>query len=675
MEAAWLNMFTTALAFTGIILFAAQRFALPFAHAAIASVSSVVLGGFVFALAGLYAIYGRLFIFAGLVLLALRLVEMWRQRESVRLNSSCFPPLLFIACIFFFIWYFNGVKLVYYDEFFWGNLAKDLLHTGGIPEPKGILALSGVPIYPPGPSILQTLFMGRHFSDEGMALGGILTVLLLFFMIFQLAAKHVDQASAFALALIAACIGRCMGTPVNTFAFYRIGYAEYIQGSIFAALLCAALYEKDPRLRNAVLIPGLGLLCLLKATGFLFALGVVVCAAIVLWHENGHEPTGTRLRITAGRAARLTVPVAVVWLAWQWHMNTLDFLHKIYPGITDVTSSISAMLQDRAVSPEMNPAASSAINKAVSAPKFSPLMGDAAMAIARAALKKPLLFSPVFPESVMNILSSTIAIFAQWVLIFFILRKYAGAVLKKYEKRVLLILFAGLFGWVALRLHLALNYHNMAEIMRAASYERYIGAYMAGIAVVTAMMLHIKLAGECTAGAARMARPLLALNLVTILVICGFNPLSRPAELSVSRNLDAMREVAACLEQNTPKGSRIWYMERGAEKEKPWILRFLTEPERHSAMPYNKWNLGAPSEKLQDDTFPDPLPPEKIIHLARSYHIDFILIWKTDKEFLNRYGPTLGLDKCDGPVLLGLSNWLAGKSTHPEAISTCRQIK
>ena len=593
-------------------------------------------------------------------------------------------PILFAAALLALPWYFHGVALRYYDEFFWGNLLKALLLDGRPLTAASPLGGTGIPLLnPPGPALLQSLFMPGGFDEAGMAVGGMALVLALGSLVLHLVRPVLGLGRALLLALLCACLARCMGTLHE--GVYLVGYTEYLQGSVFAALLAVAVFEPDARRRNAVLLPGLALLALIKATGFLFALGVAAVAASTAAGplpdaaRSPAAPAHRRSRLRAafrclGTALFLLLPVLLIKLLWDWHVH-----FQLRPESGDIAARIAAdaprtlaklgtdALSAAAALPDVSapagPAASAAAPPAPGSPAF---YRETLAALARAFYGRPLLLSPLLPESVMSVLTSTFSLLLQSAAALWLLARRAAVRPTPAQGRALALLTAGLAGWIAVRWLISVLGHTPAEALRAASYERYIGAYMAGCLVLFTMIFHTRLAAS-PGRAARLSLPLLAGQTLLALILCGaLPPWPRPADVPPGPVREDMEQAAALLAARTPPGSRIWFIEQNTDNRKTWALRYLAAPDRLVGLPADTWSLGAPYDA--QDRYSRPLPPEALRALARDNRIDYLLLWKYDRRFLEQYGPALGLDDLRGGVLLDAEEWREGRAATPRPV-------
>ncbi len=598
-------------------------------------------------------------------------------------------PILFSGALLALPWYFHGVALRYYDEFFWGNLLKALLLDSRPLTAASPLGGTGIPLLnPPGPALLQSLFMPGGFDEAGMAVGGMALVLALGSLVLHLARPVLGLGRALLLALLCACLARCTGTLHE--GVYLVGYTEYLQGSVFATLLAVAVFEPDARRRNAVLLPGLALLALIKATGFLFALGVAAVAAST---AAGPPPTplpdaarssaGRRPRLRAafrclGTALLLLLPVLLAKLLWDWHVH-----FQLRPETGDIAARIAAdaprtlaklgadALSATAALPDVSSPAGTAASAAPPAPGSTAFYRETLAALARAFYGRPLLLSPLLPESAMSVLTSTFSLLLQGAAALWLLARRAAVRPTPAQGRALALLTAGLAGWIAVRWLVSVQAHTPAEALRAASYERYIGAYMAGCLVLFTLIFHTRLAAS-PGRAARLSPPLLAGQTLLTLILCGaLPPWPRPADVPPGPVREDMEQAAALLAARTPPGSRIWFIEQNTDNRKTWALRYLAAPDRLVGLPADTWSLGAPYDA--QDRYSRPLPPEALRGLARDNRIDYLLLWKYDRRFLEQYGPALGLDDLRGGVLLDAGEWREGRAATPRPVGAAPQ--
>lgn len=709
-------MYLSCLSFLGYVLFARRRIPLPFGYLPLCALALLTVGGFATALAGHFPAYRTGAGVLGLALLAATagesLLDLLRERRrrddegsadraaraalpansaattghrpAARLSAeNLAEPLLFSTALLALPWYFHGVVLRYYDEFFWGNLLKALLLDGRPLTGSAPLGGTGIPLLnPPGPALLQSLFMPGDFDEAGMAVGGMALVLALVSLVLHLTRPILGLGRALLLALLCACLARCMGTLHE--GIYLVGYTEYLQSAVFAALLVTAVFEPDARRRNAVLLPGLALLALIKATGFLFALGVVAVAAVVAATDLAPPPdaSGPAMRRPRLRAAMrglatlliLLMPVVAIKLLWDRHVH-----FQLRPESGDIATHIAveaprtlARLGTDALSaatapPLPAPGGTAACVPTPPAPGSPTFYRETLKALALAFYGRPLLLSPLLPENVMSVLTGTFSLLLQGIAALWLPARLARIRPTPAQGRALILLGIGLLGWIAARWLVSVQAHSPAEALRAASYERYVGAYMAGCAVLFTAIFHTRLAGA-SGRARRLSLPLLAGQTLLTLILCGaLPPWPRPGDVPPGPVRADMAQAASLLASATPPGSRIWFIEQNTDNQKMWSLRYLTAPERLVGLPPGAWSLGAPYDA--GDRYSRPLSPEDLRPLARDKEIDYLLLWKYDARFLRQYGPALGLEDIRDGVLLDARDWREGRATTPRRIS------
>lgn len=591
------------LAFLGYSLFLANSGATAPGFAPFMALCGLVLGGLAAGYAHNFALFHELSVYGGILLGAGSLTGLLRRsvRLSPRTRQSLGVACALAALLVYFQWYFQGIHLNYYDEFFWGAFAKAFHHENGVWSSLTALARDDMSqAYPPAPALLANTFLalGGPFNEESMAVSGMALVLCAAAVVWQCMRYRLGPVRALGAAFIAACLIRTIGAKCTT--YYLPGYADYLQNALFAALLCVAVFETRPARALGPLLLGLPVLALCKQTGIVLCCSVLAAQALSLWARR------TRLRPSFGSIAlMLLLPAAAALMAWgSWERHAA--LHIAQSSGSGMLLEFRQALQD-------------------------PLLLPSLKAYLWAAVERPLLVSPSLGW--LNYGTGTLAFLLSSVGLYAFTRR-KGASWDRHSSGQALLLALGLLGWFALHWYAGFVYFVEPDLHNAACYERYVGPFVAGGWTVFLLLVFSRLAALPHGGPP--LRALLALLVVACVVLCSIVPWQRPAPLSDAPVRQKMSAATRFLEEHTPTGCRIYFIPSKGSRQEEWALRYFLLPLRHGTS-LEPQALRVPGQpRPADKTFKVP-PRDALLHLLQKNAVDYVFIYSKDAADAHTY--------------------------------------
>ena len=595
-----LHLIPAGLPLLGYVAFAALVGGLPAPVAPFVLLCLLVLGGLAAGYLHVFAAFHALSAVGGLVLGLWALGAAWRSvarqgwHNAVAVRQTLAILALFALGTAYFTWYFSGTQFSYYDEFFWGAFAKVFHYENGFWTSLSALARSDMTqAYPPVPAVLANLFMpmGGGYSEEGIALGGMLLVLAAACLVYHYMRPHLGVVQALLVAFVCACFIRTLGAKYTT--YYLTGYADYLQSALFTGLLVVALFERQWRRALLPLLAGLPVLALCKQTGIvlcLYVMGAVALQHLLLWRTKAKE----RLPWPAALTTLLGMAVLSfgAWLAWNRYATT-----HIRPPAGGSLLNIQAVLAD-------------------------PLLWPSLQEFLWAIVERALLISPTLGW--MSYSSSTLTLTLGAGLFFFLTHRGLGKSYRAHWAQGALLL-AGLLGWLFAHWYANFIFFTLEHLQQAASFERYIGPYMAGAVSVSLMFSFQAWSARPHSKQYRaLAQTVLA---ATFLFVCALLPWQRPAPLSHTPLRAKMENAAAYFMQHTPRGSLFYFIpDVDGDMEEEWCLRYLLTP-AHKGTTLVVQGISVPGQaRTLHDGFAAP-QPETIAHMLQQQAVDYFFIY------------------------------------------------
>lgn len=544
----------------------------------------------------------------------LRVLMPWRGKDL------CVPLALVLVLLCLSVHYAD-IRMVYWDEFFWGGFVKQLLHENALWNWNTALPRrDSVMLYPPTMTILHALFMPQGvFSETAVALGGLVSTITLGFVLYHTVRTRLSWPHASLMALTLCLLARIMGSKVGYLPYYLSGYAENTQIALTTALLCIIIFEPVQKHVRISLLLGLPVVTLCKPTGFILATIVLVCLAVRHWLA---APETRRYSACIRNMALPTLAAGAAWKTWDIYVQT----HIRIPSGDTLSQTVLLHSPDYVV--------------------------ECATAFINAFMTRSLLGSPWLGPTPLASAA------AACLLLCFLLRPVRHDLAPRRYVWCVRLLFLGFAGWLATHFLVALLFFHEEEALRAASFERYTGAYIAILLMVT-LCVRVRV----RPAHARTWHVTLG-SFLALLMLSMFPPSAALQKSTSPRS--QMEKAAEVLAAHTPPHTQYWLVDMGSDGEAPMALVFLTLPARSMAQvtaraSFN--NVNSPETLLTAGQL-----PENLRELARDRGADYLLLWRYDKAFAERYASLLGLTQNAGPQLLDLRAWRNGQSPFPRAV-------
>lgn len=553
---------------------------------------------------------------------------LWRQLADWQRGKSCaeevLPSLLFLWLLCFFAWHYAGARLTYWDEFFWGGFAKHLMQENTLWNWASVLPRRDtVLLYPPMVTLLQSLLQpAGTYSESAIALGEAAVLLSCAGVVMHVARQRLSLLPSSLLVIIAFCLFRTLGASRGDINSYLFAYGDSLQLALYSSLGLALACGKDRRHLVWLLVAGLPVLVLCKASGVLLVL--CLWGAWALRSLFAAEQGISRRARLAGTAG-IVLPAMAFWLLWRSYLAT-----AIVPGLPPAADPFPVDWQS---------------------------VRQVVEIYIQAFWERRTI---IFPSGErLRFLSHTGVLLAGILcslgIVFFRQKK----IFDSGNWIAVLILLAGFVGWLGAHAYVSICYMHPKEGRWFFSFERYISIALGPLLLISFLCLLEQ--GEIWGR--KIFRSGISAMLIALcipLTLWGLVPAT-----GVPPYIAAMEQAAGILQKNTPLGSTYWLVTGRQEYIDANVCQYFLMPERREVPVENRFRFnphGSPEMNLQSGTLPMPLKER-----VQEQKVDYLLLWNWPDDFLERYGALLGLAKdVRPPVLLRLDAWRQGKVPFPE---------
>lgn len=556
------------------------------------------------------------------------LVALWRQFRAWQGGESCekevLPSLLFLWLLCFFAWHYAEARLTYWDEFFWGGFVKHLIEENSLWDWASVLPRrDSVLLYPPIVTILQSLLQpSGSYSESAIALGEAAVLLSCTGVVVHVARQRLSLLGSCLVAVVAFCLFRALGASRGDLNFYLFAYADSLQLALYSALGLVLTCGKDRRHQAAMLVFGLPVLVLCKASGVLLVLCLWGAWALCsLFGEAKVKSRRERLVMAGG----VVLPALCFWLLWRTYLRAF-----IMPGLPPAAEPFPVDWQT---------------------------VRHVLETYMQAFWERRTI---VFPCGVRLRFLSHIGVLLICIICTLGVIFYKRKNIFNFSTWIAIFVFiAGFCGWIAAHTYVSIFYMHPQEYRWAFSFERYIPVAL-GPLLLTALCGLLELGETSGRRAFRWgATGVLAVGGIPLL-FWGLLPAK-----GLPPSVVAMEQAARILEKNTPAGSTYWLVTGRQDYVDANACQYFLMPERREAPVERRFRFnphGSPEVAMLSGTLPLPLKER-----AQEQKVDYLLLWNWPADFLTRYGSLLGLGSdVRPPVLLRLDNWRQGKTPFPE---------
>ncbi len=656
----------TMIGFLGLCFSIAVLWRIPYGFAPLFALSYIGIGGYVAACFNLLTHFNVLNIFLGLFsILPSFFFSLYTSRKTVSAqqehvcnvkNADYTIGAVHVFLQVYTVWYFYGAKIRYYDEFYWMTLTRDLFETGGLLSIASPIMESFVPtVHPPLASILQSFFstnglaflgIGTQVFHEGSAgIAGCSVLLALGSIVATLCRKYMPTWQAILVAVLVFCIARLFGSNFKE-NMYTMAYMEYYQAALFSLGISISCFMQRSALQTLALICTVVLLTSTKATSFLFALGFVCTYFIYNYFCYKKDKNNISFRHVIKVTCFLLLGIVLSRLVWVYHIT--EVVQQFLQNTT--ASSELTMLADTVAKKQMGlfERIKNFMFVSDAFQQFKNVPWEVLQIWGRAFLVFPLVYSAWLPMEFMSIFFTVLPIYIAFTLAYGISYFSLKMRMNKEHAIVLLVLSLGLLAWFFLRIVIAVHMHSEREIYNAASYSRYIGAYVAAIVALMALMFYTTLAKYCEKHKNIFAIILVA-HVALTLLLAGFKPWVAPRHIALPESRLTLERAVQYVEQNTPESSRIWFINQGKDLLGNSIFRFLMMPNRRTDF---KLPWAVSIDVHEKDRV---LDVDAMKQKAEAKNIDYIFIWN-EKENIQYILNGQKLQSQGKPVLISLKN-------------------
>lgn len=478
-------------------------------------------------------------------------------------------------------------------------------------------------LYPPMVTLLQSLLQpAGTYSESAIALGEAAVLLSCAGVVVHVARQRLSLLSSSLLVLIAFCLFRTLGAARGDVNSYLFAYGDGLQLALYSSLGLTLAYGRDRRHQVLLLVAGLPVLVLCKASGVL----LVLCLWGA-WALRGLfvAEQGKSRRARLAGAAGIALPAMLFWLLWRGYLAT-----AIVPGLPPAAESFSVDWQT---------------------------VRNVFETYTQAFLKRRTIFLP-YGERLL-FLSYTSVMLAGILCTLGIIFYRRKNILDCGNWIAVFSLLMGFVGWLIVHAYISACYMHPQEYKYFFCFERYISVALGPLLLIAFSCLLEQ--GEAWGRRRfRYGVGAMLLALCIPLVIWGLIP-ARGLPPAVV----AMEQAARILEKNTPLGSVYWLVSGRRESFDANMCQYFLMPDRREAPVENLFRFnphGSPELDLQSGILPMPLKER-----VQEQKVDYLLLWSWPADFLERYGALLGLGKdVHPPVLLRLDNWRQGMVPFPE---------
>ncbi len=656
------QMLISTTAYMGLCFAMTVLWRIPYAFAPLFTLAFLGLGGFAAAACAQWHVFAKVSTYLGLAAFIPFAVLFFRQKNQQDARVLC---LIHTGIQFFSVWYYYGAKLRYFDEFYWATLSHDFFRTGTLLNAISPIMESGVPkVHPPLMALWQGFFSttvwGEPVFQEGsIGLASFTLLMALFCLVVYLCREHMPLVHALAVACLAVCLVRLLGTNVRD-GLYVMGYAENYQAALLSLGLCLSCFLLRSPLQIVALLVTVLLLTMSKATSYLFVLSIVAVYTTVAVCRYGEEkrhrpnaPCGKNLRASLAVCMLLLVATVAIHTAWVMHIHAEQQLfaqNQLAQNQQKTQESQKESVKKQTTQMQREGASSASVPMNVGImthgnsvmERFSSISWAVLPVWLWGMLELPLLHSPMIPASYMVIFFTFLPLYMYPLCmggasIFFFKTSY-----KKEDMAVFVLLSGGLVAWFFLRFIIASLWHSPEELYRVASYARYMSAFFAPVLVYMTLVFHIRI-GYAYVRNAWIYYAFLFFFPVSLMLLGNFSPWHPPREVSAQENRLSMERATAYLQAHTPLGARIWFIMQEDDKEAFSAMRYLTFPQYRT-------DLRLPCLVPTQEGI---LSLDALFPRAKKTNVDYILLWNEQQNIRYRLGEQV-YESAGQPVLIPL---------------------
>ncbi|WP_100407476.1 hypothetical protein [Bacillus solitudinis] len=283
----------TLLSFAGFGMYLRQRYQIATAVIPLFLFSSIVLLLFIAGLLNLLLESVYVIFLAGFFLFIYSIYQVFKKRISI--STFFTPPVVFFSfCCIVFAILLKGEFLLHYDNFsHWGIIVKDMVETNSLPNDSSIITYKN---YPPGSALFIYYFVtligwteSRTLISQAILIASTLTPLFMF-------STWRNSASLIGPLFVAGIV-----LLIDSGSIYTL-LVDSLLGYLTIAIVLIAYYYRDQwRFMTFINLPILSLLILVKDSGKVFYLFILIGMVVLLYrYYRRHSLQVVRDRVVIG---------------------------------------------------------------------------------------------------------------------------------------------------------------------------------------------------------------------------------------------------------------------------------------------------------------------------------------------------------------------------------------
>ncbi|MCX6809782.1 MAG: hypothetical protein NTZ65_03500 [Candidatus Berkelbacteria bacterium] len=584
-------------------------------------VTAIIFILYLAGLTGTLLVANRLLFYLGLLL---PIYAIFKFKLTLK-ELKNLPISFFFLAISGVIWYFFTRHAVIFgwDEFCWGQFTKVIFSTNHIYTVNSAI-FEGKMNYPPGISLFQYYFLPfNRYSEAALYFSQGIIILSTISIIFDFVGRSKKRLFIFVLIVSSALIYFSRGILSMT--------NDHIVGAIFGSAILSSLYILRSNKSKLLLIPAIFALPLIKTTGIVLSLTVVLVASVDLLILNlslGKQKKQTKINIL--------IPVLLIFIlgfsalvsikSWDFYLKGQGVAAtSTLPSLPKVRKSFSPQASDREKLTLMN------FKKAIISLPLNQQEG---------VLGSNYTAVRIYFNLINKINRPGLSI-VTWFSIFTILFGFIFY-LQQPKKRV---------AWVALYLSLTVGlltylfFHLLAYMLYFSDYEgpnlasmsRYISSYFLGLAIITIGSIAIFIKEKPD-----KSRPLKTVAGVIFLYLLIFHTpplielIAPPQMIAAPTNLtrEKTKKFSDYINANTEAGSKVWLIYQNTNGWECMMVRYDIVPRRMNGGSGN-WSLG---EKYgPQDVWTNGMPKETWSTQLLDEKYDYVFLAKVDDNFWTHY--------------------------------------
>ncbi len=476
----------------------------------------------------------------------------------------------------------SQAQLAEWDEFSWGSFVKHLNHFGRYWDANSAILGQGLRYFP-GISLWESFFLAQDHFGEGPLFFSVGMIFIAgFFALLSAVAPTTGWKKKLLAAVLFAAVVGWFSTGLQTV------YVDATMGLLIGAILLAIHDAKKPQEFGVALIILL-FFSVTKETALMFSLVCLFCIGLKILRDKSINKKW--LGLVVGGVALMILD----YVLWRRYLQFEAKVASMDTGMLGV--GLSADLQ------QISDRTRQTLQNTVTAFWARPF--------------PRLLFSSDHPST----LNSFFGSYFFWSLLF---TAFFLNIRKKYEYAASFLL--GLFGYTLFLLVAYLYFFGSDEGPVLASFERLIGVYFLGFAILAVrLILEDELKGK---------KILLGILVLPLLAYrptpSNFIPSSirRPQLKAARTELAPLREKIV---NATPVDSRVWFIWQNSTGFEAMIMRFEIAPRHMNA---SDFTIGEPY--YPGDVWTQNFSDEVMLERAQRY--DYVALGKIDDKFMQRYG-------------------------------------